>query len=396
MAIPQAIYQGRDFYVPAFDIKIQGVDLPKATARDVIEVRYSDSLDKIDAFEISVNNWDAERLDFKYTGPEKGGDDKRSEFFLPGKTIELWMGYFRPIDPKYKNKDKPEPLRLMLAGKISKLAPTFPAAGQPTLKVSGQSVLSQLSAKQETRFYEKKTASQIALEVGSRGNLKLDNMTVPVKPDETAKGQEQALEYVLQDNQYDILFLLQLAHRHGYHVFLEDESKDEKPKYILRFGPSTKEPRFSYVLEWGKSLIQYQPTLTTTDQVSEVTVRGWDVVKKKPIKVTVKRAGLDTRPLRDKKKLQTLEEGFKDKKEIVVDKPIHNEKEAKDRAKALLQSITGRMVTAHGSTVGTPGLRTGSRIQIQRLGDIFNGTYTITSSSHSIGAGGYITEFDAR
>lgn len=400
MATPQEkfqpIFQGRDFYVPAFDIKIKGIDLPKETARDVIAVRYNDSIDKIDTFEITVNNWDAEKLDFKYSGPKKGGDDKRSEFFMPGKTVELWMGYFKPIAAKNEDKDKPEPLRLMLVGKISKLAPTFPAAGQPTLKVSGQSILSELSAKQETKIYENKKASKIAEEVGERGNLKLDDMVVKVKPDPTAKDQELPLDYVLQDNQYDILFLLQLAHRYGYDVFLEDESKDKKPKFSVKFGPSTKEPPVSYSLEWGKSLIQFQPTLTTTNQVSEVTVRGWDALKKEAINVTVTRDGLDTRPLRDRKKLETLEKGFKEKKEIIVDKPFRNKKEAKEHAKALLKSITGKMVTARGSTVGTPDLRAGSRIEIKELGIIFNGTYIVTSSSHTIGSGGYITEFDAR
>lgn len=390
----QPIYVGRDFYVPAFDVKIQGKDIPKETIRDVIEVRYSDGINEIDKFEITLNNWDAEKLDFKYTGLKKGGDDKRNQLFMPETTVELWMGYFKPIAAKNEDKDKPEPLRLMLVGTINRLAPVFPASGQPTLKVSGPNILSKLKTKQETKSYEKKKASKIAVDVGTRSNLKLDNMTVTVKP--TAKDREPELDYVLQDNQYDILFLLQLAHRHGYDVFLKDESKNKKPEFVLEFGPPTNDPGVSYILEWGRSLIQFQPTLTTTNQVSEVTVRGWDVLKKKPITVTAKRDELDSRPLRNKNKLKTLEGGFKEKKEIVVDKPFHNEKEAKEYARALLENITRKMVTAHGSTLGTPDLRVGSRIQIQGLGDIFDGTYTLTATSHTIGAGGYITEFDAR
>jgi phage protein D len=150
------------------------------------------------------------------------------------------------------------------------------------------------------------------------------------------------------------------------------------------------------VLEWGKSLIQFQPTLTTSQQVSEVTVRWWDVAQKKEAKVTVDRTMLPNSPLRDKKQLEALEEGFKEKKEIIVDKPFTTKKEAEEYAKAQLSGIAGKMVTARGSTLGTPDLRAGSRVEILGLGDTFTGTYTVTASTHSIGAGGYITEFDAR
>jgi len=397
----QAIYQGRDFYVPAFDIKIKGVDLPKETARDVLEVKYSDSIDKIDSFEMTINNWDARKLDFKYTGAKNGKDDKvdkeRSKFFRPEQVIEVWMGYFKPIAPGRENKDKPEPLRMMLTGKINTISPTFPAAGQPTLKVGGQSILSKLSKKQETYSYGPNIKpSDIALKVGQRGNLKIDGFKVDLKIDQTAKGQEPDLEYMLQDNQYDIVFLLQLAHRYGYDLFLRDESKDKKTKQSLYFGPPSTDRRVPYTLEWGRSLIQFQPTLTTTRQVNEVVVRGWDAIKKRKIEVKVTRADLEARPLRDKKKLKELEDGFKERKEIIVDKPFRDDKAAKAYAKDRLKRLARDMVTAHGSTLGTPDLRAGSRIEIKGLGSTFDGNYFIKSTTHTIGAGGYVTDFDAR
>jgi uncharacterized protein len=400
----QPIYKGRDFYVPAFDIKIKGVDLPKETARDVLEVRYSDSIDKIDTFELTINNWDAQKLDFKYTGsrihekdPPCSENDPRCELFEPEKVIELWMGYFKPTDAANRDKDKSEPLRLMLAGKISTIAPSFPAGGQPTLKVSGQSVLSKLITKQTTFPYGPKIKpSDIALKIGQRGNLKVDDFQVEVKVDPTAKGQETELDYMLQENQYDILFLLQLAHRFGYDLFLRDESKDGKPKLSLYFGPPSRDPSVPYTLEWGRSLIQFQPTLTTAKQVSEVTVRGWDAMKKKKIDVTVTRDQLDKRPLKDKKKLKRIEDGFKERKEIIVDKPFRDAKEAKAYAEDRLARLTRSMVTAHGSTLGTPDLRAGSRIEVKGLGCTFDGSYFLKSTTHSIGAGGYITDFDAR
>src|SRR5438128_880237 len=127
-AIP--IYQGQDFYVPYFQVKLRGRPLGQDVLRDVMSVTYKDNIAEIDTFEITINNWDAEKRTFKYS------DD---DLFDPGKQIELWMGYY--------GKDR---LRLMLKGEITALKPTFPAGGQPALGVSGLNLLHRLRTKQES------------------------------------------------------------------------------------------------------------------------------------------------------------------------------------------------------------------------------------------------------
>ena len=52
------------------------------------------------------------------------------------------------------------------------------------------------------------------------------------------------------------------------------------------------------------------------------------------------------------------------------------------------------MVTATGSTVGLPDLRAGSVVEIDGLGDRFSGRYFVTGTTHTIGDGGYTTQFD--
>ena len=54
------------------------------------------------------------------------------------------------------------------------------------------------------------------------------------------------------------------------------------------------------------------------------------------------------------------------------------------------------MVRASGATVGLPDLRAGRRVQIVRLGPRFDGQYYVTETTHTIGDGGYRTEFKAR
>ena len=176
-AVP--IFQGQDFYVPYFQVKIAGRPAGQDVARDILQASYKDNLTEIDSFELNINNWDAETRDFKYSD---------GDLFDPGKEIELWLGYY--------GKDS---LRLMIRGQITALHPSFPAGGGSTLAVSGLNVLHKLRTKQESHAYESKTDSQIAKEIAGRLGVKLE--TNPA-PDETT------YDYVLQDNQYDIIFLL--------------------------------------------------------------------------------------------------------------------------------------------------------------------------------------------
>src|SRR3954468_3102221 len=78
------------FYVPQFEVRIEGVGLPRDVLRDVREVTYNDSIDEVDGFQITVNNWDPEKRDYKYIGSETpeslagtSDESERQRFFDP-------------------------------------------------------------------------------------------------------------------------------------------------------------------------------------------------------------------------------------------------------------------------------------------------------------------------
>ena len=68
-AIP--IYQGQDFYVPAFEMKLQGQPPGQGVIKDVLSVSYKDNIQEFDTFDITINNWDAAKLGFKYSAATK-------------------------------------------------------------------------------------------------------------------------------------------------------------------------------------------------------------------------------------------------------------------------------------------------------------------------------------
>jgi uncharacterized protein len=363
-AIP--IYHGQDFYVPYFEVKVEGRPLGQDVVRDILQVSYKDSLKEIDSFEVTINNWDAAARAFKYSD---------EDLFLPGKRLELWMGYY--------GRDR---LRLMTKGEITSLRPTFQAGGQPTLAVTGLNLLHRLRTKQESRAYEDRTDSEVAQEIAGRLGVKL-------RTDPAAAAAEERHAYLVQDNQFDIIFLMRRARQLGYDLFVEEDPAGESTLY---FGPTANVRQVTYRLTYGRSLTQFQPNLTTANQVGEVTVRGWDAVNKRKIEATARRGDLPNQGVGDRGGQAQIEKAFSQRREVVATHPIHSEREAEQLARGTLLRNAQDEVTGTGSVVGLPDLRAGRVAQLDGLGTRFSGRYFVTGTTHAAGDGGYTTQFECR
>ena len=204
-------------------------------------------------------------------------------------------------------------------------------------------------------------------------------------------------EYLLQDNQYDIVFLMERARKLGYDIFIQEVSKNGRSvESKLYFGPSVDVQRVTYDLFFGRSLVEFQPELTTAKQVGSVTVRGWDPVNKKKIEGTATREDLATQGVGAAGNQERINQAFDQREEVIVDRPLRSDEEAKRLAVRTLENISKEMVKGSGSTVGLPDLRSGNVVQIGGLGKRFSGRYFVTSTTHQIGDGGYTTQFECR
>jgi uncharacterized protein len=389
-----------DFYVPRYEIKIAGVNLPLDVLRDVIQVTYKDSIKELDNFELSVNNWDADKKQFKYVGSEtKDSLDEKSPKFNPlhrlfepcRHPVEVYMGYGGTLN-------------LMLKGNFTTMEPNFPSGGASTLTVRGLNVLHELRTKQYTYAWVKEKESSIAKsfetlpDPDKRGKKRFP---LPVEINKEALGKEEKIEYVAQNNQYDIEFLLGRARRIGYVVFIKEEEKNERGRVVkprrLYFGPSeVNHPGLrsvTFELKWGLSLIDFKPTLTTANQVKSVTVNGWNRATRKPI---VGKASLDDKKFSLNGDLHKLLAKCDAREERVVDEPVFTQKQADERARGILLDRSKELVKASGTCVGLPDLRAGQRVRIGNVGMRFDGEYFVTETTHTIGESGYTTKFSAR
>lgn len=385
---PIPIYTDYDFYVPAFELKIKGQSLARDVLRDVISVSYSDSLDKLDSCEITLNNWDAEQRTFKYSDPQT------SPVSLdPGAEIELYMGYY----------DRGG-LALMLRGQIVSLAPDFPAGGQPTIQLRALNQLYKLHFKQETQVYTDKTDSQIAQAVldkivqdqnsqrspAGRPGLNLELVTRP------ANRLEAPHSYMVINNQYPIVFLIERARDNGYDIYIEEQAQNGATTSRLHFHPPDRGVPAVYELIYGQTLISFKPTLKTKNQVAKVTVRGWNPARKEEIVGEATWDDLDIQGLPSVQDMAAVDSALAGSEEVVADEPIESEAEAREKAKAYLTEMARDLVTGSGSTLGLPELRAGRPVFIRGLGSRFSGRYLVTSSTHAIGDSGYTTQFEAR
>ena len=195
-ASPIPIYEGQDFYVPAFEVQLGGRPAGQDVVRDILSVTYKDSVQEIDSFEITINNWDAETRDLQV---------QRPQLFDPGERVELRMGYQGALRP-------------MLTGEITSLRPAFPSGGGSTLAISGLNMLHRFRTQQEIahlRRHDRQPDRRGDRPPGSRSTIE----TPRLQPT------SRRFDYLIQDNQYDIVFLMERARRIGYDLVVEERSE---------------------------------------------------------------------------------------------------------------------------------------------------------------------------
>lgn len=385
--------RAKGFWVPRFEVTIDGVSLDNRVLRDVMEITYKDSVEQIDGFEMVVGNWDSARNRFKYMGSE--GDAQSSDdasvheletLFEPcQKEVVLRLGYAGELTE-------------VMTGNFTTMEPTFSAGGPHTLSVRALNILHRLRRKKyDGNFHEQKD-SDIARSFNGKidpewRNSGQDARRIPMEVviDENARNDEREVFFVGQKNEYDVDFLWRRAHIRGY--VLEIARREDGEKFLY-FGPSNVHGPVAYELAWGSGLVDLKVTLTTANQVKKVTVRGWDRNRQRAIEES---ADWNDRRLRSlNPSLAGIVMQCDPREERVVTRPVFTRDDAKELARSILRGQAQELVKAQGTTLGLPNLRAGSRILLTNIGERVSGLYFVTETTHTFNQGGYITKFVAR
>jgi len=386
--INQDIYVGRDFYVPAFRVRVRGQELLQAEY-DVWNVNYTDSDKEMDSFDLTINNWDPDG-----NGPGQGWFKySDGHVFDPWQEIELSMGY-------YNNGN--DELESMLVGEIVRMTPNFSESGASTLTVHCVNLLQRFRTTQITKDYFSKQDSWIARDliqsVATDIRKKIPSLDLEVDDQEISQNLavEKPIKHLNVHQQYAVNFLYARSREIGYDIWLDDDTTGSRRKVTFHYAPSKYTLQPTYKLVWGKSLISLQPSFATTNLPDQVIVRYWNPTTKKKFEGTASRADLAQDGVIDPLLDFKVQQGPLSKKtELVTNLVVQSDDEAKTAAKRRLLILAQGLIECKGKTVGLPSLRSGNKIEIAGLGR-YDGLYHITSTTHTMGDGGYTTDFSAR
>ncbi len=343
-----------------FFVKIGGKSVPDAdmTAlmRDVIEIMVDDSLHMPDMFTIHLHDKTLKWVDADLL---KIGQ----EVEISGKAAEG------------QDEDAPEK-NVLIKGEITALEPDFTMEGEPTLLVRGYDRAHRLHRGRQTRSFLQMTDGEIVNKIAQEVGLQTE--TDPTSP---------PYEYVFQNNQTNLEFLLERAARIGYQLYVEDK--------ILHFVKGDKTVGEGPELTWGRNLLIFRPRLTAVHQFDEVIVRGWDPKAKKEIVGQATNGKLTPETGLNGSGGELAKEAFQSSAQaVVVSHPVATQDEAQAMAEALSDEISGNFIQAEGVCQGDSRLQVGKTVTILGFGQRFSGKYFVTGATHTYGVEmGYETTF---
>ena len=280
----------------------------------------------------------------------------------------------------------------MITGNFTTMEPSFASSGAATLAVRGLNATHQLRTKKFSNAWENRTPCEIVRNLGALTDGGKKRFPVPIDILPGTESNDDKIPFVTQTSQFDIDFLLNFARQFGYEINLVGNTKAEQR---LQFGLASSAHRpINYQLDWGSTLVDFKPSLTTAGQFKSITVRGWDRKTQKPI---AEKVAFDDPELKKMNaKFGELVMQCDPKEEQTVDQPVFSKVDARKRAIGLMRDNAARIVRGTGTTVGLPELRAGTRIRIGNLGARISGDYLVTKSTHTIGEAGYQTKFECR
>jgi phage protein D len=329
-----------------FKIELDGIPLADAVDSNVVSVLVDDSLNLPDLFSITFRDPDREIL--KDTGAKIGS-----------------LVQVRVVS------DTNPSGQCLIVGEVTALEAEFDTTGSRTV-VRGFDRSHRLFRGRSTKTWEQATASDVASEVAKSVGLEIGTVdaTDEVKP------------FISQGNVTHWQLLKALASEVGYEVGVFDGKFDFRKPAESSAGPekgdlSSEEDR---KLVCGHNLLRFRAMVTSGDQVTRVTVRGWDMMQKDKLVHTVPAettaATLSVAPME-------LAAVFGDPEHVGVDVPYVTQAEVETAAYALADRIAGGFAEFEGVARGNTALRAGALVSVGLVGEPFDGSYTLTSTRHS-------------
>lgn len=328
-------------------ITIDGADVSDDFMSDLLEVTVENSLHLPDVAAIVLHDTRLHWID--------------DSSLMPGKSVQ--------ISAKTERQAKP-----LFDGEIVEIEPQFDPGNQQLI-VRAFDRLHRLGRGRHVRSFtnvsDEDLIKKLAQEVGLQAEVAQASQVYP---------------YVFQNNETNLEFLQGRAAALGYLLYVQGKTLHCEP---LKNGGSPVN------LEWGVTLHDFRPRLTTIGQLNSVTARGWDPANRQEIIGQVQNGQGAPQIGQQQNGSDLARSAFQITAEtLVAGVPIRVQAVADRLAQAVADRAAGRFVEAEGTCSGNPALVAGTSVQIKAVGDRFSGTYFVTNTLHVYNARhGYNTQF---
>lgn len=340
------------FFSPMFEILIDGVEVVKQKQMLVPSLTVETSVEpEANAVVFTVANaYDHVSRDLKWLG----------DLFVLGKTLEVKMGY----------KDK---LKLMFYGIIASVTVDYPEDNLPSITVKGLDMSTLMMKGTKSRSWNDKKYSDVVKEVAS-------SYVPQLKVDDTG----EKISTIVQSQMSDFKFLEFIAFTCNYDLFLAD-----KTLYFRK--PMTATSKV-LTLSYGQYLHSFHAEMSLAEQLTRVTVRGWDDKKQEAIiasSSTINKLGSNAKTGKD---LLSTHGEFEEHVYTNVD----SANEASTKAEALMNRRAMKLIVGEGQAVGIPELKAGRYVMLDGLGKQLDQPFYVTASTHKLDGSGYTTSFQVQ
>ncbi|HEU0013466.1 MAG TPA: hypothetical protein VFQ45_07265 [Longimicrobium sp.] len=350
------------YFAPEFRVEVDGHSLAADLTKNITDVSVTMARDGIDTMRLALANpYPA----LRWTHTSDG------DLFFAGTALRVWMGYAGE-------------LAVIFDGEVTGMTPSFPASGPPTLRVEASNRLHRLQQKFDLISLRDATDGEMVCRIAAASGLgaEVDDPGTPYAQLST-------------DRRAHLEYLLERARAVGREVWVEGKT--------LHFSAPRDDAEPAYTLVWGRTresdapgslpLQSFNPTLDVRRQLTTVIVRGQHPLTREVIEG---RAGVEAGSPGGGETGAGMRAAMGGPAEmVVVCEPVASRAEAEARARALYAERAMELIQGSGDTLGIPGLRPGKVVTLDGLGR-FNGRYYVTQATHSMGGGGYQTNFSVQ
>lgn len=383
-------------FAPDFRLELDGTPLPAGLRAAVSAVSLTSALDGADRVEITLANQYLQWTD--------------DPLLRVGAPVRLWLGY------------NPSGFEQVFVGEVVSSEASFPADGCPTLTVAAQDRMTRLADRKQSRWYavpiptigttaipDAAIAPLLALEngfipvldpLGATLSVLIYGVTLAVSIGDCAEMQKMVRR---QDGESDLEFLKVLSRENGWDLLVDHSGTTGG--YKLRFLSPEGELEPVRTYHYGSSLVDWTPRITSVGVLASITAYlrvsaiktvfavevgyDWDNAS---LDISITPAILSSLPVPSGSGQTRLSSG---ENHLVLGENLTMFTAPRRILGTLIPSLNNRL-TGSGTVVGEPALQAGKVVQLEGLGERYGGRYRITTATHSVGAGGYTTSFEAR